>query len=55
MTVAHTWNDLNIETVNTSDKIEADVIEEKQKVVTELVRVAALCNRAEFKPGQVSY
>ncbi|KAL7069683.1 hypothetical protein ACQ4LE_010745 [Meloidogyne hapla] len=52
MTVAHTWKDLNIETVNTSEDAAADDNVNKEKNASELLRVAALCNRAEFKPGQ---
>ncbi|CAK5091245.1 unnamed protein product [Meloidogyne enterolobii] len=43
---------LNIETVNTSEDAAADDNVDKQKNASELLRVAALCNRAEFKPGQ---
>jgi len=53
MTVAHIWQNLNIETVNTSEDAAADDNVDKQKNASELLRVAALCNRAEFKPGQV--
>ncbi|CAK5095148.1 unnamed protein product [Meloidogyne enterolobii] len=52
MTVAHIWQNLNIETVNTSEDAAADDNVDKQKNASELLRVAALCNRAEFKPGQ---
>ncbi|MFH4981115.1 hypothetical protein AB6A40_007824 [Gnathostoma spinigerum] len=53
MTVAHMWYDLNIE--------ECDTTEDQSKVrhraegggtLSALTRICALCNRAEFKPGQ---
>ena len=54
MTVSHTWYDLNIETINTAENASKEEGEKALKGGTAdaLLRVAALCNRAEFKPGQ---
>uniref|UniRef100_A0A7E4V1S5 Sodium/potassium-transporting ATPase subunit alpha n=1 Tax=Panagrellus redivivus TaxID=6233 RepID=A0A7E4V1S5_PANRE len=53
MTVAHTWFDKHIETCDTTETYGGNA-EHKEKGETEtaLLRVAGLCNRAEFKPGQ---
>ncbi|CAD5227305.1 unnamed protein product [Bursaphelenchus xylophilus] len=52
MTVAHTWFDQTIANCDTTENYVGG--ESKQRGETEkaLLRVAALCNRAEFKPGQ---
>ncbi|KAI6175742.1 Sodium/potassium-transporting ATPase subunit alpha [Aphelenchoides bicaudatus] len=51
MTVAHTWYDQNIKTCDTTENY-AGSSEERGETQTALLRIAALCNRAEFKPGQ---
>src|SRR5215467_12426449 len=52
MTVAHTWYDHKIETCDTSEnRLESDSTHRGETQIA-LLRVAALCNRAEFKPGQ---
>jgi hypothetical protein len=64
MTVSHTWHDQHIETINTAENANAAEEGEKRRLLKgtstgagetgdALLRVAALCNRAEFKPGQV--
>jgi hypothetical protein len=61
MTVSHTWHDMNIEVINTAENANAAEEGEKRRLKgtstsetgDALLRVAALCNRAEFKPGQV--
>jgi hypothetical protein len=61
MTVSHTWHDMHIETINTAENANAAEEGEKRRLKgtsagetgDALLRVAALCNRAEFKPGQV--
>lgn len=53
MTVAHTWYDRNIKTCDTTENF-AGTTEERGETQTALLRVAALCNRAEFKSGQES-
>jgi hypothetical protein len=62
MTVSHTWHDLHIETINTAENANAEEEGEKRRLkgtsgatADALLRVAALCNRAEFKPGQVEH
>ncbi|KAL3091724.1 hypothetical protein niasHT_024306 [Heterodera trifolii] len=55
MTVAHTWQDLRIESIGTAE--DARGREDMGTAMDSgtgqaLLRVAALCNRAEFKPGQ---
>uniref|UniRef100_A0A915D120 Sodium/potassium-transporting ATPase subunit alpha n=1 Tax=Ditylenchus dipsaci TaxID=166011 RepID=A0A915D120_9BILA len=54
MTVAHTWFDQNIETCDTTENYagSAKNTEGKRETETALIRIASLCNRAEFKPGQ---
>jgi P-type E1-E2 ATPase len=54
MTVSHIWCDRNIFACDTTENYSAEVKkEEKSDTYNALLRVAALCNRAEFKPGQV--
>uniref|UniRef100_A0A914HS84 Sodium/potassium-transporting ATPase subunit alpha n=1 Tax=Globodera rostochiensis TaxID=31243 RepID=A0A914HS84_GLORO len=54
MTVAHTWQDLHIDSINTAEDARGKDYGMKLDSGTgqALLRVAALCNRAEFKPGQ---
>lgn len=55
MTVAHMWFDEKIVECDTSE----DQIHKQEHITSEaynaLIRIAALCNRAEFKLGQVSF
>jgi sodium/potassium-transporting ATPase subunit alpha len=53
MTVAHTWFDKHIETCDTTENYggHGDT-RERGETETALLRIAALCNRAEFKPNQ---
>jgi len=51
MTVAHTWYDQNIKTCDTTENY-AGGNEERGETQVALLRIAALCNRAEFKSGQ---
>lgn len=54
MTVSHIWCDQNIKSCDTTENYSAEAKkEEKSETYSALLRVAALCNRAEFKPGQV--
>jgi sodium/potassium-transporting ATPase subunit alpha len=53
MTVAHMWYDKNIETCDTTENYTSEHTGAKHgDTLAALLRVAALCNRAEFKPGQ---
>ena len=55
MTVAHTWLDQNIEAINTAEDASREEGQKRRlkgSTADALLRVAALCNRAEFKPGQ---
>uniref|UniRef100_A0A0N5A3I7 Sodium/potassium-transporting ATPase subunit alpha n=1 Tax=Parastrongyloides trichosuri TaxID=131310 RepID=A0A0N5A3I7_PARTI len=53
MTVAHLWYDKIIhECDTTEDQSNTNKKAEKSETFDSLVRVATLCNRAEFKPGQ---
>jgi len=53
MTVAHTWFDKHIETCDTTENYggHGDT-RERGETESALLRIAALCNRAEFKPNQ---
>ncbi|KAL3120582.1 hypothetical protein niasHT_007874 [Heterodera trifolii] len=53
MTVAHTWFDQQIETCDTTENFTGDR-HKARETEKALLRVASLCNRAEFKPGQDS-
>jgi sodium/potassium-transporting ATPase subunit alpha len=56
MTVAHTWYDGCIRECNTTENFAGNVSgDQVTRVGTEkaLLRIAALCNRAKFKSGQV--
>lgn len=52
MTVAHMWFDNNILEADTSDDQSAAQYGRDSAGFMALARVSALCNRAEFKPGQ---
>ncbi|KAE9548777.1 hypothetical protein FO519_008015 [Halicephalobus sp. NKZ332] len=53
MTVAHTWFDHHIETCDTTENYGgAEKGKDRGETERALLRVAGLCNRAEFKPGQ---
>ncbi|KAI6188034.1 Sodium/potassium-transporting ATPase subunit alpha [Aphelenchoides besseyi] len=52
MTVAHTWFDRKIETCDTTENFEGGEITNRGPTQFALLRIAALCNRAEFKTGQ---
>ncbi|KAH7713744.1 sodium/potassium-transporting ATPase subunit alpha-4 [Aphelenchoides avenae] len=52
MTVAHTWYDRKIETCDTTENYAGAEPSQRGPTQEALLRVAALCNRAEFKPGQ---
>uniref|UniRef100_A0A914HXZ3 Sodium/potassium-transporting ATPase subunit alpha n=1 Tax=Globodera rostochiensis TaxID=31243 RepID=A0A914HXZ3_GLORO len=55
MTVAHTWFDQQIETCDTTENFTGVKQRGKaRETETALLRIASLCNRAEFKPGQES-
>jgi P-type E1-E2 ATPase len=54
MTVAHIWCDRAIETCDTTEQFtDSGVKYNKEGTMASLLRIASLCNRAEFKPGQV--
>lgn len=53
MTVAHIWYDRRIETCDTTENFSDSSKQDKGKTFEALLRIASLCNRAEFKPGQV--
>ncbi|VDN58909.1 unnamed protein product [Dracunculus medinensis] len=53
MTVAHMWYDLNIEECDTTENqsgVQQNMV--RGSTLASLTRISALCNRAEFKPGQ---
>uniref|UniRef100_A0A914CS75 Sodium/potassium-transporting ATPase subunit alpha n=1 Tax=Acrobeloides nanus TaxID=290746 RepID=A0A914CS75_9BILA len=52
MTVAHMWYDDNISECDTSELGSGEASQDQSPTYKALIRVAALCNRAEFKPGQ---
>uniref|UniRef100_A0A914CYT8 Na(+)/K(+)-exchanging ATPase n=1 Tax=Acrobeloides nanus TaxID=290746 RepID=A0A914CYT8_9BILA len=53
MTVAHIWCDRAIETCDTTEAFtDSGVKYNKEGTMASLLRIASLCNRAEFKPGQ---
>ncbi|ETN87086.1 Na,H/K antiporter P-type ATPase, alpha subunit [Necator americanus] len=52
MTVAHMWYDKVIEECDTTENQSGGAAKKGGPTVDALVRIAALCNRAEFKPGQ---
>ncbi|KHJ88109.1 e1-E2 ATPase [Oesophagostomum dentatum] len=53
MTVAHMWYDKTIEECDTTENQTSGAANKKGGPTFDaLVRIAALCNRAEFKPGQ---
>ncbi|KAK0411734.1 hypothetical protein QR680_005814 [Steinernema hermaphroditum] len=52
MTVAHMWYDRNIETCDTTEDQSGVGSGNKGDTYNALIRIATLCNRAEFKPGQ---
>ena len=54
MTVAHMWFDNQIIEADTSEDQSGTPIKKNSRGFIALSRVAALCNRAEFKPGQSS-
>lgn len=55
MTVAHTWFDRKIETCDTTENFAGSSdAQSRDETETALLRIAALCNRAEFKPGQAN-
>ncbi len=55
MTVAHMWFDNQIVEADTSEEQSAAQYDRANPGFMALGRVAALCNRAEFKPGQASF
>uniref|UniRef100_A0AC34GP15 Sodium/potassium-transporting ATPase subunit alpha n=1 Tax=Panagrolaimus sp. ES5 TaxID=591445 RepID=A0AC34GP15_9BILA len=53
MTVAHTWYDKNIVTCDTTENYGGrGASNDRGQTENALLRIAALCNRAEFKPNQ---
>ena len=52
MTVAHMWYDHQIEECDTTENQSGAIKKKESDTFNALVRVASLCNRAEFKPGQ---
>lgn len=52
MTVAHLWFDQEIHAADTSEDQESQSFEQSSDTWSALSRIVALCNRAEFKPGQ---
>merc|ERR1712004_834020 len=54
MTVAHMWFDNKIVEADTSEDQSGSAFDKNAPGWKALSRVAALCNRAEFKPGQES-
>lgn len=53
MTVAHLWYDEKIVACDTSEEQSTADFDKNSRTYAALIRVAALCNRAEFKPEQV--
>jgi sodium/potassium-transporting ATPase subunit alpha len=53
MTVAHLWYDEKIVVCDTSEEQVTADFDKNSRTYSALIRVAALCNRAEFKPDQV--
>uniref|UniRef100_A0A914Z0M7 Sodium/potassium-transporting ATPase subunit alpha n=1 Tax=Panagrolaimus superbus TaxID=310955 RepID=A0A914Z0M7_9BILA len=53
MTVAHTWYDKNVVTCDTTENYGGrGASHDRGQTENALLRIAALCNRAEFKPNQ---
>merc|ERR1711892_1250330 len=52
MTVAHMWFDNRIQEADTTENQTGKGFDKSQKGWKPLERIAILCNRAEFKPGQ---
>merc|ERR1739838_182717 len=52
MTVAHMWFDNQIQEADTTENQTGKGFDKSQKGWKSLERIAILCNRAEFKPGQ---
>src|SRR4051794_37262649 len=52
MTVAHLFFDANIVEVDTSEKQKTADYDLSNESFVALARIAALCNKAEFRPGQ---
>ncbi|XP_067909988.1 potassium-transporting ATPase alpha chain 2-like [Heterodontus francisci] len=52
MTVAHLWFDNQSQTADTSEVESAQSFDQTSQTWTALAKIIALCNRAEFKPGQ---
>ena len=52
MTVAHMWYDNQIIEADTSEDQTGSIIDKESPGFQQISRIAALCNRAEFKPGQ---
>lgn len=55
MTVAHLWYDDQIVEADTSEDQRGGRYDVGNRSFMALARIAALCNRAEFKLGQVGY
>lgn len=53
MTVAHMWYSQEIIEADTSEDQSGATYNKEDPGWKTLARIAALCNRAEFKPGQV--
>uniref|UniRef100_A0A670K4G1 Sodium/potassium-transporting ATPase subunit alpha n=1 Tax=Podarcis muralis TaxID=64176 RepID=A0A670K4G1_PODMU len=54
MTVAHLWFDNEIFSADTSENQTTQTFDQTSGTWTALSRIVALCNRAEFRPGQDS-
>uniref|UniRef100_A0A8V5GTS2 Sodium/potassium-transporting ATPase subunit alpha n=1 Tax=Melopsittacus undulatus TaxID=13146 RepID=A0A8V5GTS2_MELUD len=52
MTVAHLWFDNHIHSADTTEDQSGQSFDQSSETWTMLSRVIALCNRAQFKPGQ---
>lgn len=52
MTVAHVWLNGEIMDADTSENQSSSSVDKERPGFMTLIRIAALCNRAEFHPGQ---
>ena len=52
MTVSHTWFDRTIENCDTTETNTGTTSSSRGETENALLKIAALCNRAEFNPGQ---
>lgn len=55
MTVSHTWFDKTIENCDTTETNTGTNNASRGETESALLKIASLCNRAEFNPGQVKH